>query len=127
MQVNGFFSDQKAGSRDLNLADNQLGLQTFETINNVMKGSDLTAQVDRVGNALDSQIAQAEGSSKISGIRRVGTSVWVDTSDARGLYAHLRQNGVLTRLNGNRGVMTKPALNLEAEQASPFFQALRKF
>ena len=56
MQVSGFFSDQKAGRRDLNLSDNQLGLQTLETINSVMKDTDLTAQVDRVGNALDSQI-----------------------------------------------------------------------
>lgn len=36
MQVAGFFSDQKVGRRDLNLADNMLGLQTFKTISEVI-------------------------------------------------------------------------------------------
>ena len=131
MQVAGFFSDQKAGRRDLNLADNMLGLQTFQTISQVLKERDLSSQVERVGNALDSQIQQAEASSqKISGITRVGTSMWIDTasgSDAHELHAHLRDNGVLTKLNGHRGVMTKPALVLESEHSAPLMQALRKF
>lgn len=115
MQVSGYFSDQKAGRRDLNLSDNQLGLQTLETINTVMSERDLNSQVERVGNALDSQIAQASDSSRINAIRRVGTSVWVDTNDSRGLYTHLRENGVLTKLNGERGIIARPALTLESE------------
>ena len=53
MQVSGYFSDQKAGRRDLNLSDNQLGLQTLETINAVMSERDLNSQVERVGNGLN--------------------------------------------------------------------------
>ena len=41
MQVTGFFSEQKAGRRDLNLADNMLGLQTFSTIRETMKQKEL--------------------------------------------------------------------------------------
>ena len=41
MQVSGFFSDQKAGRRDLNLADNMLGLQTFKTISEIIAKKDL--------------------------------------------------------------------------------------
>ena len=78
MQVAGFFSDQKAGRRDLNLADNMLGLQTFKTISEVIAQKDLVQQVDRVGNAMDAQIK--ESSAKISGIRRSGTSLWIDTA-----------------------------------------------
>ena len=36
MQVSGYFADQKAGRRDLNLSDNMLGLQTFKTIREVL-------------------------------------------------------------------------------------------
>ena len=56
MQVSGYFSDQKAGCRDLNLADNMLGLQTFKTISEVMKKDNLVEQVDSVGSALDNQV-----------------------------------------------------------------------
>ena len=41
MQVTGFFSEQKAGRRDLNLADNMLGLQTFSTIRETMTQKEL--------------------------------------------------------------------------------------
>ena len=43
------------------------------------------------------------------------------------LYAHMRQNGVLVKLNGARGVMTKPALTLTEQQAGPLTSALAKF
>ena len=77
---------------------------------------------------MDAQTKEIGG--KIKSINRSGTSLWIDTADsndALSLYTHLRQNGVLTKLNGDRGVMTKPALNLEAEQSAPLLQALRKF
>ena len=54
MQVTGYFSDQKPGCRDLNLADNMLGLHTFKTISDLMKNRDLLSRVERVGNAMDS-------------------------------------------------------------------------
>ena len=43
------------------------------------------------------------------------------------LYAHMRQQGVLVKLNGARGVMTKPALTLSEQQTGPLASALSKF
>jgi len=40
------------------------------------------------------------------------------------LYHHMRENGVLVKLNGARGVMTKPALNITESQAGPLSSAL---
>ena len=93
-----------------------------------MGQNDLVSQVERVGNAMEAQTKEIGG--KIKNIQRSGTSLWIDTAnsnDAIALYTHLRQNGVLTNLNGERGVMTKPALTLEAEQTAPLLNALRKF
>ena len=39
----------------------------------------------------------------------------------------MRKNGVLVKLNGARGVMTKPALTLTDSQATPLASALSKF
>lgn len=71
-----------------------------------------------------------EKSSRIAGVRTVGTSVWIDTADyntTMDLYSHMRQNGVLVKLNGARGVMAKPALTLEEGQTGPLTAALSKF
>ena len=72
----------------------------------------------------------AEKSSKITGVRGVGTQLWIDTNslqDTMALYAHMRESGVLVKLNGARGVMTKPALILRDDQVGPLTQALAKF
>lgn len=56
--------------------------------------------------------------------------VWIDTADyntTMDLYAHMRKNGVLVKLNGARGVMAKPALTLQESQVSPLAAALSKF
>lgn len=71
-----------------------------------------------------------EKSSRITGIRTVGTSSWIDTGDyetTMQLYNHMRENGVLVKLNGARGVMTKPALTFSDSQATPLTSALSKF
>ena len=72
----------------------------------------------------------SEKSSKITGVRTVGSSTWIDTGDyatTMQLYSHMRENGVLVKLNGARGVMTKPALTMNEQQATPLAQALSKF
>jgi len=72
----------------------------------------------------------ADKSSRITGVRGVGTSFWIDTGDYKTtmeLYEHMRNNGVLVKLNGARGVMTKPALTLSESQTEPLSTALAKF
>ncbi len=73
-------------------------------------------EVHRVGKAVASGVSRAsEKSSRITGARTVGTSSWIDTADyatTMELYTHMRENGVLVKLNGARGVMTKPALTM---------------
>ena len=72
----------------------------------------------------------ADKSSRITGVRGVGTSMWIDTGNyntTMELYSHLRKNGVLVKLNGARGVMTKPALTLNESQVGPLSSGLSKF
>ena len=96
-----------------------------------MKNRNLIEEVDRVGKALGANVSRAsEKSSKITGVRTVGTSTWIDTGSQEAtsaLYGHLRNNGVLVKPNGARGVMTKPALTLTESQAGPLTNALAKF
>ena len=100
----------------MNLAGAQLGLRQFEVIKEHMQNRHLIEEVDRVGKALGTNVSRAsEKSSKIKGVRTVGTSTWIDTGSqeaTKELYGYLRSNGVLVKLNGARGVMTKPALTL---------------
>ena len=45
-----------------------------------MQDRQLIDQVDRVGKALGTNVSRAsEKSSKITGVRTVGTSTWIDT------------------------------------------------
>ena len=131
MQVSGFFSAERDGSRDVNMAGSQLGLRQFAIIKEHMLNRNLIEQVDRVGKAISNNVQRScEKSSRITGSRTVGTSSWIDTDSyatTMELYAHMRKNGVLVKLNGARGVMTKPALTLEESQAGPLATALAKF
>lgn len=128
MQVSGYFSAERDGSRDVGLAGSQLGLRQFAIIKDHINQRNLIEQVDRVGQAISGSVSRAsEKSSRIKGVRTVGTSSWIDTGDyatTMELYAHMRENGVLVKLNGARGVMTKPALTLTEQQASPLQTAL---
>ena len=75
-------------------------------------------------------VRACDKSSRIAGVRGVGTSMWIDTANyntTMELHSHLRKNGVLVKLNGARGVMTKPALTLNESQVGPLFSALSKF
>jgi hypothetical protein len=56
--------------------------------------------------------------------------MWINTAnakDASDLRDHLRREGVLVKLNGSRGVVTKPALNLQEHQASALVSGVAKF
>jgi hypothetical protein len=56
--------------------------------------------------------------------------MWINTvtaKDAEALRDHLRREGVLVKLNGSRGVVTKPALTLQEHQASSLASAIAKF
>lgn len=131
MQVSGYFSSQRDGSRDVNLAGSQLGINQFKVIKDHMDNRKLIEEVDRAGKSIGANVARAcEKSSRITGTRTVGTCSWIDTADSKStmeLYTHLRENGVLVKLNGARGVMTKPALTWNESQASPLTSALQKF
>ena len=131
MQVNGYFSAERDGTRDVNLAGAQLGLSQFKVIKDHVEKRNLIEQVATVGKAMtDSLTKSAERSSRITGVRGVGTSLWIDTGDYKTtmeLYEHMRDNGVLVKLNGARGVMTKPALTLDESQIEPLTTALAKF
>ena len=130
-QVAGFFSREADGSRDVNLAGSQLGLRQFEIIKQTVEQKALIEQVASVGKSLQANVERAaEKNAKISGARTVGTQVWIDTGSyeaTRALYTHMREQGVLVKLNGARGVMAKPALTLKDSQASQISSALSKF
>ena len=115
----------------MNLAGSQLGLRQFAVIKEHMQNRNLVEEVERVGKSIATNVSRAaEKSSKITGVRTVGTSTWIDTTNyetTKELYAHMRENGVLVKLNGARGVMTKPALTLGEQQASPLTSAIQKF
>ena len=71
-----------------------------------------------------------EKSQRIKGVRGVGTQVWIDTktpNDAFTLQAHLKKQGVLVQLNAMHGVVAKPALILESNDAQALSRALAKF
>jgi acetylornithine/succinyldiaminopimelate/putrescine aminotransferase len=56
--------------------------------------------------------------------------MWINTAnakDASALRDHLRREGVLVKLNGSRGVMTKPALTLQEHECSALSAAVAKF
>ena len=98
------------------MAGAQIGLNQFKVIKEHIDNRNLISEVDRAGKSIGSNVARAcEKSSRITGNRTVGTSSWIDTGDHKTtmeLYGHLRENGVLVKLNGARGVMTKPALTM---------------
>lgn len=100
-------------------------------INDHIKARNLIDDVAHAGKSIAANVSRAcDKSSRITGVRTVGTSSWIDTGSyetTQQLYSHMRQNGVLVKLNGSRGVMTKPALTFSDSQATPLASALSKF
>lgn len=82
-QVSGFFSTEKDETSTYSLAGNRLGLQQLATITEQIKNKGLVEQVQTVGANMRQQVARAaEKSSKITGVRGVGTQLWIDTKGA---------------------------------------------
>ena len=100
-------------------------------IKDILLSRDLISNVASSGKTIAANVQRAcEKSSRITGVRTVGASSWIDTDSyetTMQLYSHMRKNGVLVKLNGARGVMTKPALTLTDSQATPLASALSKF
>lgn len=72
----------------------------------------------------------AEKSERIKSVNAAGSMMWINTAnaqDAQSLRDHLRREGVLVKLNGIQGVVTKPALNLDEGHASALASAVAKF
>jgi L-lysine 6-transaminase len=117
-QVAGYFSKDN-GSSSISLAGSRLGLLQLKTITEQIEGKKLIEQVKSVGDSMRSQaVRAAEKSGRISGVRGSGTMLWIDTKstqDTLDLYRFLREQGALVKLNGGRGVMTKPALTLRED------------
>lgn len=125
-QVAGYFSK---GNQFL-VAGNHLDLARFQVVVDTVEKESLAENVDRVGSSMSNDLNRNNKSAKITGVRTSGNSAWIDTSsyqEAVNLQSHLRNQGVLVRLNGMRGVLTKPALTLNESQASEFASALGKF
>jgi acetylornithine/succinyldiaminopimelate/putrescine aminotransferase len=69
-------------------------------------------------------------SSKITAIRGVGSSLYIDAKDAetaRDLHSYLFNHGVIVKLNGERGIAIKPALVLEENHSHSFCSILQRF
>lgn len=130
MQVSGFFS-KECPEHNFHLGDSELKLKQFAVIKNVIETQGLIEQVDKVGKALQTSVQKAvEKSQRITGVRGSGTMIWIDTKspqEAVSLQTHLRQNGVMVKLNSMHGVVAKPALIMEDSQAQALPKALAKF
>ena len=67
--------------------------------------------------------------SVLTGVRGLGTSLFIDTSDsetAKRLQKHLLKEGVLVKLNDARGIALKPSLLLEQKHVEIFTGALSR-
>lgn len=130
-QVSGFFSKEEDGTATYSLSGSRLALLQFATIAKQVEQRKLVEQVKTVGQSMMTQaIRSTEKSGKFAGVRGVGSQLWIDTKsadDAQRLYKHMREHGVLVKLNGTRGVMAKPALTLKEDQVGPLTQGLGKF
>jgi 4-aminobutyrate aminotransferase-like enzyme len=91
----------------------------------------LILRVNRVGQHLRRQLESAvNGKQGITGVTGLGTSLFINTSDettAQQLHSHLLKQGVITGLNGSRGVHLKPALIMEEKHADVIAAAVSKF
>ena len=114
-QVTGYFT--QGNGTQISLCGPEFDLQLFAVIKKEIDGLGLVEQVNRVGKSLQASVSRAaEKSKRITSVNSVGTMMWINTAnakDAAELRDHLRRSGVLVKLNGSRGVITKPALTLQ--------------
>lgn len=130
-QVQGYFSAGRDDQADVRVGGSEIDVARFEIINKEINKQGLIEQVASVGKDMLTSVQKAtQNNDKISGVRGVGTSLWIDTAspqDAKALTQHLARAGVLVRPNSIRGVMTKPALTLQSHQAQELATAIAKF
>ena len=71
-----------------------LGLRQFNVIKDHVQTRNLIEQVDKVGKTVANNVARAsEKSQRVTGVRTVGTSTWIDTADyatTMELYSHMK-------------------------------------
>lgn len=103
----------------------------FKVLKNVIEKEGLISKVDKVGQHLRRQVENAASNKGgITGVTGQGTRLFVNTRDettAQQLHSHLLTQGVVTRLNGNRGVAITPALIFEEKHADTLAKAVQKF
>jgi 4-aminobutyrate aminotransferase-like enzyme len=129
-QVEGFYSRPQSKASAVALGGDHLRLLQFQVINEVMTKDRLIDKVDLVGASMRKQVQNAASkSTDITGVRGLGTSLYIDTKDGDSSYRlqqHLLKEGILTKLSGN-GIALKPALILDQKHVDQFTAALSKF
>jgi 4-aminobutyrate aminotransferase-like enzyme len=101
-------------------------LQQFKVIREVIKEDKLIDRVRRVGRTLKSRL---ENVSAVKNVTGEGTQLYLNTVDeesAKKLWHDLLSNGVITKLNGSRGVSIKPALILDEHHVDQFVDVLSR-
>ena len=130
-QVEGFFSTPESKHASIAFGGDQLRLLQFETISEVIDNNGLVHRVEVLGDSMKRQIEQVVSKkSGLSAVRGIGTSLFIDTSDAETahrLQKHLLKEGVLVKLNDGRGIALKPSLLLEQRHVDQFTGALSRF
>ena len=131
-QVEGYFSRPSDKASNLSLGGDHLRLLQFKVINEAIVKDRLLDKVELVGASLRKSIESVASKKQgITGVRGLGTSLFIDTPHegdaAFKLQQHLLKEGVLTKLNGSRGVALKPALILEQRHVDQFSAALSRF
>ena len=130
-QVEGFYSRPESKGASISFGGDQLRLLQFQVINDVISRDKLIERVDIVGASMRKQVETvASKKSNLTAVRGQGTALFIDTADgetAWKLQQHLVKEGVLTKLNGSKGISTKPSLLLEQKHVDQFTAALSKF
>ncbi len=128
-QIEGFYSRPESKNATISFGGDHLRLLQFQVIRDVIQNEKLIDRVDKTGAYLRRRLESSKISG-ISGVRGEGTNLFIDTQDentAYQLHSHLLKQGVLTKLNGTRGISIKPSLLLEERHADEFVNALSRF
>jgi 4-aminobutyrate aminotransferase-like enzyme len=130
-QVEGFFSTPESKHASIAFGGDQLRLLQFETISEIIDREGLIHRVEVTGESMRRSVEQVVSKkSGLTGVRGLGTSLFIDTADAetaKRLQKHLLKEGVLVKLNEGRGIATKPSLLLEQKHVDLFTGALSRF
>jgi 4-aminobutyrate aminotransferase-like enzyme len=130
-QVEGFFSTPESKQSSISFGGDQLRILQFETISDVIQKEGLVHKNEVTGESMKRSIESVVSKkSALTGVRGLGTSLFIDTTDgetAKRLQKHLLKDGVLVKLNDTRGIALKPSLLLEQKHVDIFNGALSRF